>query len=98
MWIGQENGMHMCVKLNICVCAQSIAACTNKNYRFGIFQLLFHWKWLMNDFLFLLGNIFYFRVFTVFQTAQNIQFLLVEQVEQAIMLECSASSSSPGFS
>ena len=77
----------MCVKLNICVSGLRTAAYTNKNYRFGNFQLLFHSKWLMNGFVFLFGNIFYFRVYTAFQTAQNIKFLLVEQIEQAIMLE-----------
>lgn len=82
----------MCVKLNICVSAQSTAACTNKNYRFDNFQLLFHSKWLMNGILFLFVNIFYFRLYTVFQIAQNIQFLFVGQTEQAIMLENSSVS------
>lgn len=83
----------MCVELNICISAQSTAACTNKNYRFDNFQLLFHSKWLMNGFLLLFGNIFYFRLYTVFQIAQNIQFLFVQQIEQAVMLaNCSVSA------
>lgn len=69
----------MCEMFNICVSAQSTAAYTNKNYRFLNFQLLFFSEWLLNGFLVLFGNIFSFRVYTVFQTAQNIQFLLVEQ-------------------
>lgn len=69
----------MCEKSNICVSAQSTAACTNKNERFLNFQLLFHSEWLLNGFLALLGNIFSFGVYTAFQTAQNTQFLVVEQ-------------------
>jgi len=85
--------MHICVKINMRVSAQSPAACTNKNYRFDNFQLLFHSKCLMDGFLVLFGNVFYSTVYTLFQTAQNIQFLFVEQIEQAIMLEnCSVSA------
>lgn len=67
--------------------AESTAACVNKNCRFDNFQSLSHSKWLMNGFLFLLGNIFYITAYTVFETAQSIQFLFVEQIEQAIKLE-----------
>lgn len=52
--------MHMCEKFNICVSAQSTAACTNKNYRFLEFQLLFHSEWLLNGFLVLFEKIYIF--------------------------------------
>lgn len=69
------------------VSAESTAACVNKNCRFDNFQSLSHSKWLMNGFLFLLGNTFYITAYTVFETAQSMQFLFVEQIEQAIKLE-----------
>ena len=63
------------------VSAESTAACVNKNCSFDNSQSLSHSTWLMNGFLFLLGNIFYITAYTVFETAQSIQFLFVEQIE-----------------